>query len=762
MPSLELKILLLFTTKKFFRNLSLVVFTLVTVSNGLGEGTGMLKARKIDGLIAKVTAGMISKQHYLGRRLNDEISIKLFEKYLEALDANKYYFYESDIARFSSYKILIDDLLIQGQIDFALQVYNVFAERVQERVNFTQNRLKTPFDFSVEEEFDPDRSESQWCKNEDELDEAWRLRLKHELLNRILIEDQHEKVKNSQKVKVEPESKKELEKIQEKETPSENKNSNISEISPEQYILKKYQDFIQRIQEKDSMDVLEIFLSSLARVFDPHSTYMAPITKENFDISMKHSLEGIGATLSFHEGYVKLTSIIPGGPADRDGRLKDGDIIVAVAQENKEPVDIYNLGLRNVVGLIRGPKGTFVTLSIIEAGKETTFQPVKITLERDKINLADRGAKLQILSTDNPSDSPQGEKSTSEQGENGSKNIALISLPSFYTDFEARNKGKKEYKSSTQDVIKLIDQSVNKGVSGLIMDLRTNSGGSLDESISLAGLFFPEGPVVQVRHHNGKIRTYNDEDGKTYYDGPLIVLVDKYSASASEIFAAAIQDHGRGIILGGQSTHGKGTVQTLHSLKRVIRNRNLLQNNDPGSLKITTAKFYRVNGGSTQIRGVTSDIIVPSFRDKMEIGESSLEGALEWDTIAPIAVASYAEEIRSFIPILNENFLTRLEGYEWYKPLLADIDRFSKWTKQKVVSLNKDKRILLGQREKEWSKIVKSYKLRKSKKNSDPKEDIILNEALVVMSDLFGLIEEKNKTKGDQSLNEPLGIPTKM
>ena len=465
----------------------------------------------------------------------------------------------------------------------------------------------------------------------------------------------------------------------------------LSENTAREHVLKAYEKLYQRILEKDNFEILELFLSTLARTYDPHSAYMAPVTKENFDISMKHSLEGIGARLMADEGYVKITEIIAGGPADRDGRLKAGDLIVSVAQEHEESVNIANMSLRKVVSLIRGPKGSVVTLTAIEGGKDLSLPKKNIDLVRDKINLVDRGAKMQLLQASSEMNDKSRMPETKNSAPVAKNKIAFISLRSFYTDFDKRRQGTKRYTSSTRDVLELIQQAKQKHASALILDLRSNSGGSLDEAVSLAGLFIADGLVVQVRYRNAKKTVLRDDDSEVHYNGPLVVLVDRFSASASEIFAAAIQDYRRGIVIGERSTYGKGTVQTLHSLNRLVGNRSLLGSLKPGSVKITTAKFYRVNGGSTQEKGVIPDLVIPSFRDTMEIGESSLPTALAWDRVEPAHIQTNLD-FGPYLSTIKKRFDGRIKSYDWYKKLVVDIDLYAEYIKQNSVPLNIEKR----------------------------------------------------------------------
>ena len=745
---------------KHFGNLNFIwmiaLLLLLWGSSTCAEVQVSKKPGRADRLIAKVATEVIQRQHYSRRPLDNDISARLFEAYFDALDPDRYFFYMEDIDHFAHHKSLLDDFLGYGHVEFAYDVYNIFLERFANRLDYVKSRLNSPFDFSIEEAFIPDRSDQPWCKNPAEMDEVWRLRIKNDLLNRMISDE------NKKKKKAQSEDK-------EIKDPSKNDENSLTTFQAESdllvdaakaYVCEAYEKHYQRIQGKDNLEILEIFLSALAQIYDPHSAYMAPMTKENFDISMKHSLEGIGAKLMAHEGYVKVTEIIAGGPADRDGRLKVGDLIVAVAQNDDDPVDIVNLSLQRVVGLIRGPKGTRVSLSVIEAGEDLSFPKKTVKIVRGTVNLVDRGATIQYLTLPI---SPTGhdDVSTGELSHFNNKEVGVISLPTFYTDFDQRKRGVKNYISSTQDVLKLILEAKQRNIAGLIMDLRSNSGGSLEEAVSLVGLFFPKGPVVQVRYSSGEKNVLYDQDAKTYYDGPLIVLVDRYSASAAEIFAAAIQDYHRGVIIGENSTHGKGTVQTLHSLKRLVGNNALLSSLKPGSLKITTAKFYRVTGGSTQNKGVTPDIVIPSFRDKMEIGESHLPTALLWDQIQPLEIQG-SSRITAIIPTLQKRFKRRVEHYDWYNELVQDIERYGETIEQNRLPLNFSKRIEAERERQKWSKKIRGYKLNKRRTTSEDKPDKVLAESLLVLADLITIQRDRPDTSPPSTPKDPMVTPGKL
>ena len=703
----------------------------------IGEIVEPKKPGKVDGLIAKVATHVLAKRHYLQRHMDNEISGQLFESYFNTLDPGRFYFYASDIDAFAYYKNLLDEMLNKGQIDFAYDVYTLFLERIAERLAYAKERLEMPFDLSKDDEFIPDREDFPWCSDMAELNKIWSLRIKNDILNHLLSNKNKNKKKTGKNLHHDPTQKNESVTAK-KDGLGLSPELDLSIESSKEHILNAYDNYYKRIKDKSSLEILEIFLSALARIYDPHSAYLAPITKENFDISMKHELEGIGARLMSDQGYAKITEIIIGGPADRDRQLKAGDVIISVAQENKEPVDILDMNLSRVVSLIRGPKGTRVILGVVEAGKDLSSPKKTVELVRDKVNLVDRGATINYLTAPPEPPDSLNEAIGLESKSLEVQKIGVISLRSFYSDFEKRNRGAKQYTSSTQDVLKLIKEAKEQKISGLIMDLRANSGGSLDEAVSLVGLFFDEGPVVQVGYWNGKKTVLKDKDPIIYYDGPLIVLVDKFSASATEIFAAAIQDYQRGLVIGDSATHGKGTVQTLHSLKTLIGNKALLKAVNPGSLKITTAKFYRVNGDSTQNKGVQPDIVIPSFRDEMELGESFLPNALAWDSVEPAEIRK-SLGLSPFIAKLKERFENRLKNYDWYVSLGEEIRMYGERINKTSLALNLKKRIDAREEKELWSKKISRYKLTKPREYSPGNLDTVIKEALLVMSDLINL-----------------------
>ena len=712
---------------------------------------------------------MVPRYHYSRKKLDDEVSAAVFDGYFDRLDHNRSFFLASDIEGFATYRFILDDLLLRGNADFAYDVYELFVKRVRERVEYTRGRLEEPFDFETDEAMLLDRSEEPWCVDQQALDEVWRLRVKNSFLTYQLMADAlAAKEAKEAEVAAEPqtpeggaegdEPKPKATPVPppkadgEKEAPAGDAKGedapddgeatpavSVPKRTPKERVLGFYERYLRQLEENEAIDILEIFLTSLGRVYDPHSVYMAPSTEEDFDIQMKLSLQGIGALLTTKDIYTEVAGIIPGGPAEADGRLKEGDRIVAVAQGDAESVDVIDMPLRKVVKLIRGAKGTTVCLTVIEAGKGLGSMPVVIDIVRDQVKLKEQEARSEIRPIELPPDK--------EGKETRKANVLVAYLPSFYSDFEAKHKKQKDYKSSTRDVRRLLEEAKANGkLDGMVLDLRSNGGGSLDEAVSLAGLFFASGPVVQVRQASRALNKRFDEDGVTYYDGPLVVLVNRLSASASEIVAGAIQDYHRGVIVGEDSTHGKGTVQTIYHLNRVLRNSPLFRNKPPGSLKFTMAKFYRVTGASTQQKGVTPDIILPSFTDHMKLGEAHLPNVMPWDEIAALELER-AIDIQPFVPYLQEKSRRRLDASEEFVQLQGEIARYGERREQKVITLNKAERLKLQEEEEKWSEKIRSLKPRKPKAVPDKKDadsppkdgvqDRFLTEALNVLADLI-------------------------
>ncbi len=660
---------------------------------------------------------MLCQFHYTPGTVDTNRSSMWFNEYFRSLDYMRMYFLDSDIEEFRSYETVLGDTAnVKRRVDFALKVYERLLLRMQQWAIYSVAAVDAPHDFTLSESIRTDYKNLPWCETKEELEDLWRRRVKNALLaEELAAEEDAEKAKLKEEKGEEPEKK------------------DIHILPPKERLKRTYARTYKRRLEVDSIEVMEIFLSSLAKTFDPHSVYMAPETKENFDIDLSLSLQGIGATLSTKDSYVVVVSVVPGGPADRDGRLKEGDRIVAVAQDGAEPVDVIDMKLSRVVNQIRGKSGTKVHLTILEEGSNT---PKLITIVRDKVELKDAEAQSDVKTIKLPN------------GEDA--RVLVIYLPSFYADFGARNSGNKEYKSSSRDVRKLLEDGVKAGgIDGVVLDFRGNGGGSLDDAVSLAGLFFKDGPVVQVRDQQGRARHLTDKDKDVVYEGPLMVMVDHFSASASEIVTAALQDMGRALVVGDTTTHGKGTVQNAYDLDRAFARNRLSKEGGMGSLKLTIAKFYRINGQSTQVRGVTPDITFRSFADCMETREETLPYVLPWDKIDTTKYQTF-NEVASVKDELRAKSQARVAVAEDFKEYFNDIDFYKQLREKKEVPLNKSERKAFQADEEKASKMIQKFQAqrknsrKKSRLSSNQKKeeekienahDLILDESLRIMGD---------------------------
>ncbi len=552
-----------------------VVATPILANTGSDELAPVARHEKIGQLVTE----FIQKSHYRHAAVDDDLSSKVLDRYIEALDNNRMYLLESDVQAFEQYRYLLDDMVRSEPLNPVFNMFDVYRTRVRERLEFALQQIESEPDFTVDEAYEFDREELPWAKTSEELDEIWRKRVKNDALSLALAE---------------------------KEWPE------IQEI-----LDKRYSRFLKRMDQIKSDDVFETFMNAFAHTLDPHSSYLSPRNSEEYRIQMSLSYFGIGASLQIEDDYVMVINVIPGGPAAIDGVLQPKDKITAVAQgEDGEMVDVIGWRLDDVVQLIRGPADTVVRLQVMPAGALPGAQEKVISLTRNQVKLEEQAAKSEVITI--PRD-----------GRDWS--IGVIEVPSFYRDYRALSNGDKDYTSTTKDVKRLIGELEEQGIDGLIIDLRDNGGGHLTEATALSGLFIDNGPVVQLRNSNGRISRLDDPDPvpRVAYTGPLAVLVNRYSASASEIFAAAIQDYARGVII-GQQTFGKGTVQNLYSLDQYVRRPD---DEGLGQLTLTIGKYYRVTGESTQHRGVDPDIDLPSPIDATIVGESVRDSALPWDTI---------------------------------------------------------------------------------------------------------------------------------
>ncbi|MBN1863947.1 MAG: carboxy terminal-processing peptidase [Victivallales bacterium] len=657
------------------------------------------------GIIARVTATMLSEQQYRHRKTDDALSADVFDEYFRALDPWKFYFTKEDIGGFADQRLELDDQIKRGDVSFGFKVYDLLVRRMKEYADFASVVLGDGFDFMLDERVLLDRKDSDFPSASGQKD-LWRRRLKNDYLTMLLVD----------RALTEDEAKTDEDKEKDKVV-------SLWRKPPKERILSRISSAANNLEARNQLDRLEFYLSALSRVCDPHSAYMAPSSVEDFDISMKLSLVGIGAVLTSEDGYTKIVSIIDGGPASKDGRLEAEDRIIAVSQGSELPVDVIDMPLSDVVRMIRGEKETVVNLTVLKGKMGFHGIPEIISLVRDVVSLEDRVAKRSVRKI-----------KTSEGAE---KNIGIIDLPSFYTDFAGSQSGSDDYRSSTRDVKRILEEFSAEGIDGVVLDLRRNGGGALREAILLSGLFFDGGPVVQIRSsETGAVTVESDTDGKTYYSGPLLVMIGRLSASAAEILAGAIQDHGRGLIVGDAHTHGKGTVQTIVDLDRIVRYYGVSFR--AGSLKLTSAKFYRINGDSTQIKGITPDIVLPNLTDAMELGERHLEYALPWDSIKPASYDS-SKVLVPLIPVLREKSGERVRLSQKFQQLGKNIDRFKEIRSRKDASLNMDVRWKEYKEERELLEKERTLLKEEDEDTKKGAEDIHLDEALNIMSDLLEL-----------------------
>ena len=575
---------------------------------------------------------VIDKYHYKRQHLDDAMSADILKRYLEALDPNKSYFTRQDVERFQVYRTRLDDDLRQARLEPAFNIFRIFRQRLDERVDYALDLLDKELDFSRDEEYRFDREEAEWPKDRAALNDLWRKRVKNDILALRLSGKDEARIKET--------------------------------------LRKRYQGLRRRTHQLGPDDVFQTFINAYTLSLEPHTSYMSPRVSENFDISMRLSLEGIGAVLRSDNEYTEVLRTVPGGPAAQSGQVKAGDRIIGVGQgDDGEIVDVVGWRLQDVVDRIRGQKGSVVRLRLLPKSEGPDGPTRVVKLVRNEIKLEDQAAKKSII---------EGLEGM------GDIRIGVIDLPTFYRDFRGQSNGDKNFRSTTRDVRKLLKELEAEGVDGIVIDLRGNGGGSLLEATELTGLFIPNGPVVQVKDSSGDVEVEQDPDPAVVYDGPLAVLVNRNSASASEIFAGAIQDYGRGIII-GEPTFGKGTVQTLVDLGRFVRS----GGDKMGRLRLTMAQFFRVNGGSTQFKGVVPDIVYPSALGSEEHGERGLDNALPW---AKIDAARYrASKLGPLEPYraAHERRIRNDPGFQYLaeeEALLAEL------RSQKTVSLQEEKR----------------------------------------------------------------------
>jgi carboxyl-terminal processing protease len=577
---------------------------------------------------------ILDRYHYKQFELNDSLSTVIFDRFIESIDYGKNYLLESDIKSFEQYRYELDDILKDGNVLPFYDMFNVFLFRMRDRIIYIDTLLSNEFDYTIDEKYLIDRKDAPWAASRTELNDIWRKRVKNDALNLKLNDKEWQEIQKNLK--------------------------------------KRYENFSRILTQYNSEDVFQLAMNSYTASVDPHTNYLSPITSDNFNIDLSLSLEGIGARLQWDDGYTKVIEIIPGGPAFKSEKLHADDRITAVAQgKDGEFVDVIGWRITDVVQLIRGPKDSIVRLLLLKYDEGLDAEPVELILVRDKVKIEDQSAHsstLNIIQNEKPF------------------KIGVITIPKFYIDFEAKSKREKDYKSTSRDVKNLLNELVKENVDGIIIDLRNDGGGSLEEAIKVSGLFIKKGPIVQVRDMEGKITVDSDEDPEMVYDGPLAVLVNRFSASASEIFSGAIQDYGRGIII-GENTYGKGTVQNMIDLNRLTSGKGFKL----GQVKTTVAKYYRIDGSSTQKMGVIPDILFPSYVDAKDFGESSESSALKWDKIKAADYEQFSE-MNSIIPELKKFSEQRTKTDPEFDYISEDIEEYKKSIKNNFISLNEDVR----------------------------------------------------------------------
>lgn len=586
-----------------------------------------LQATSQHGPTAIDIVNKLETRHYSRRTFGDKLSSQMFDQYLARLDANRILFLQSDIDDFEQYRNQLDDTLRKGDLEPAFLIFNRYRERSKERLTRLLQQLPdmiADFDFTLDESLQIDRSEAPWPQSLAESDDLWRKQVKNRVLSLRLAEKPADEILTM--------------------------------------LEKSYRGQLHRVQQTNSEDVFQLYMNTLTELYDPHTNYLSPRVSENFSINMSLKLEGIGAVLQMEDEYTKVVRLVPAGPADKQGQLHPADRIVGVSEGDGVLQDVVGWRLDDVVELIRGPKGSVVRLEVIPATAKTDDQRKLINIVRNEVKLEEQSAKKEVLEI---------------WHDDRTVKIGVISIPTFYIDFEAMRRGDPNYKSSTRDVYNLLTDLMEQGVDGVVIDLRDNGGGSLQEAHALTGLFIDAGPIVQIRNANARVRREGKARSTPYYDGPLTVLINRLSASASEIFAGAMQDYGRALVIGSQS-FGKGTVQSLTPLKH-------------GQLKLTESKFYRISGDSTQHRGIVPDLILPTLYDHDEIGESALPHALPWDRIAAVPHRLYYD-IEAYLPHLASKHEERIARDPDFSFLADQQNLADEQSELTHLSLNEDRR----------------------------------------------------------------------
>lgn len=692
--------------------------------------------------ICQLIATQLPKKHLLRMPLDDMISSRAWTNYLSSLDYDRAYFLKSDIQKLREYEMKLDDQLKEGNMQFGFVAFELFKQRMSNRVEFVEHLLESGFDLDKDESYRWKRRDSEWVSDEEKWNDLWRKRIKDDyirvIINRELDSMAAARATNSTETVAASTNDLAEGAASTNESPSvtaglsatnaivESPSTNMPaasasiEKSPESIIRERYRQVLTVLQDSDAEWVLQKYLSAYTQAYDPHSSYLPRSAVEDFEIEMKLSLVGIGALLRSEDGAAKIVRLIPGGPADRDKRdisLKPGDKIIAVGQADEASVDVLHWPLHKIVDRIRGKKATIVVLTVIPASDPTGTKTKIVDLVRDEVKLEASAASGRVRDFDKA---------------DAKMKLGIIRLPAFYASMCQKKSDEEGYRSSVKDVRDILFDMQNDRVNGVLLDLRNNGGGSLLEAINMTGLFIRRGPTVQVKEQRGT-RILDDKDPFIYYKGPLVVLVNRLSASASEIVAGALQDYGRAIIVGDSKTHGKGTVQTVFD----VGDKDAL-----GALKVTTASYYRISGASTQLRGIKPDIIVQSPWDFTETGEETLRNAIPWSAVET-ARYDRVMNLQQFVPQLRERSEERRRTDERFQAYQQLLERVAAINKDPVLSLNVDDRRDLAEAEQRLTDLQKQLAFESGDdEDDDDARDLVLMEGLAILSDL-GNIQEK-------------------
>ncbi len=661
----------------------------------------VLISKPEDSHLLQLVTALTEQAHYSKKNVTNELSPFILVNFLEELDPSKMYFTKSDFHYFQRYRYQIDDALKQGKLEPIFDIFRIYRLRVQQRLEFCMNFILKKKDFNTDDYYDFDRNIKDWSNNEIGLKSLWQGKVQNDLLMIIL--------------------------------------AGQTQTEAVQILNKRYSRFVKTVNSYKQHDVINIFLNAYVQTLDPHSIYFDPLQAEEYEIQMSLSYQGIGARLNMENELVNVVDVIPGSPASKDGRLKPGDKITGILdQKNKSLIDVIGWNLNEVVKLIRGPKGSEVTLQIMPLDSNLE-SPYQLTLKRDEVQLEDQAASSVIEEL---------------QMNDRTYSIGIITIPSFYQDFRAKKRNEETFRSTSEDVKEIVDNLMEIGIDALLIDLRGNGGGLLTEATALTGLFIDDGPVVQLKDSRNKIEIIDDPISGSIYKGPLAVMVDRFSASASEIFAGAIQDYSRGIVI-GQQTFGKGTVQSIYPLDRFSR---FKSKNGFGQLTLTIGKFYRISGSGTQNRGVVPDIELPSFINKDRFGEETKKNTLPWDRITTLKY-DHGLSLDKSIALLQDKYSQRSKNNLPLKFLKEDIDSIKIQNQNTRLSLNLDIRI----NEREQIKIANQERRTKRLEqlgyaDNEDFDDFVsktlLNEVLKMMVDL---IDYNDPKPADSEPNQPLG-----